>query len=285
MKPELNEFLTETIKILNVLSVKRNSSLEKIKNSYKKITGELSSNFSEETTSDIKESIDSFIKFISVDFGDLLDPLLNFWSNIQNFLMGKEGRVLMNKLKSSDYLISQNLKKIGLRFYGEKPSHSVYNLQILKSIKSEDWEETFSKIQWNKVFLQVCFKVQNFIKITNKNQLIKEIASAKLKYPDLSEEEIIEFERKFFDEKISYDEFRVHRTQKSRISFKMNSKNDFFEKDEKQEPSEDLNFDNYDLYFQSDSREIERMKRLGKYGIKRKKILNKKKKARKNETM
>ena len=99
MKPELNEFLTETIKILNVLSVKRNSSLTKIKNSYEKLTGELSSNFSEETTSDIKESIDSFIKFISVDFGDLLDPLLNFWSNIQNFLMGKEGRVLMNKLK------------------------------------------------------------------------------------------------------------------------------------------------------------------------------------------
>ena len=277
MKPELNEFLTDTIKILNVLSVRRNSSLEKIKNSYGKITGELSSNFSEETSSDIKESIDSFIKFLSVDFEDLLDPLLNFWSNIQNFLMGKEGRVLINKLKSSDYLIPQNLKKIGLRFYGEKPSHSVYNLNILKSIRPEDWEETFSKIQSDKNFLRVCVKVQNFIEFTNKNQLIKEIASAKLKYPDLSEGEIIEFEKKFFDEKISYDEFRLHSTQKSRISIKKTSKNDFVEKDEKQESSEDLNFDNYDLYFQSDSREIERMKRLGKYGIKRKKILKRKK--------
>ena len=165
MKPELNEFLTETIKILNVLSVKRNSSLEKIKNRYKKITGELSSNFSKETTSDIKESIDSYIKFLSVDFGDLLDPLLNFWSDIQNFVMGKEGRVLINKLKSSDYLISQNFKKIGLRFYGEEPSHSVYNLQILKSIKSEDWEETYSKIQWNKDFLKrVKFKRREEVK-------------------------------------------------------------------------------------------------------------------------
>lgn len=280
MKPELNDFITDTIKILNVLSEKRNSSLEKIKNNYEKVNYELSSNFSKETILEIKESIDSFINFLSVDFGDLLYPLLNFWTDIQDFLIGKEGRVLVNKLKRSNYLNSQNLKKIGLRFYGEKPSHSVYNLQILKSIKFVDWEEIYLKIQGNRNFLSVYVKVQNLIESTKKQQLFNEIASAKRKYPDLSEDEIIEFQKKFFDEKISYDEFRLQHTQKSRKSVKLNTKNEFIEKFEKKESVEDINFDNYDLYFQADSREIERMKRLGKYGIRSKKTLKRRKKAR-----
>lgn len=280
MKPELNDFITDTIKILNVLSEKRNSSLEKIKNNYEKVNYELSLNFSKETILGIKESIDSFINFLSVDFGDLLYPLLNFWTDIQDFLIGKEGRVLVNKLKRSNYLNSQNLKKIGLRFYGEKPSHSVYNLQILKSIKFVDWEEIYLKIQGNRNFLSVYVKVQNLIESTKKQQLFNEIASAKRKYPDLSEDEIIEFQKKFFDEKISYDEFRLQHTQKSRKSVKSNTKNEFIEKFEKKESVEDINFDNYDLYFQADSREIERMKRLGKYGIRSKKTLKRRKKAR-----
>lgn len=280
MKPELNDFITDTIKILNVLSEKRNSSLEKIKNNYEKVNYELSTNFSKETTSEIKESIDSFINFLSVDFGDLLHPLLNFWSDIQDFLIGKEGRVLINKLKRSNYLYSQNLKKIGLKFYGEKPSHSVYNLQILKSIKFSDWEEIYLKIQRDRDFLSIYVKVQNLIESTKKQQLFNEIASAKRKYPDLSEDEIIEFQKKFFDEKISYDEFRLHHTQKSRKSVKLNTKNESIEKVEKKESVEDINFDNYDLYFQADSREIERMKRLGKYGIRSKKTLKIRKKAR-----
>lgn len=280
MKPELNDFITDTIKILNVLSEKRNSSLEKIKNNYEKVNYELSLNFSKETILGIKESIDSFINFLSVDFGDLLYPLLNFWTDIQDFLIGKEGRVLVNKLKRSNYLNSQNLKKIGLRFYGEKPSHSVYNLQILKSIKFVDWEEIYLKIQGNRNFLSVYVKVQNLIESTKKQQLFNEIASAKRKYPDLSEDEIIEFQKKFFDEKISYDEFRLQHTQKSRKSVKSNTKNEFIEKFEKKESVENINFDNYDLYFQADSREIERMKRLGKYGIRSKKTLKRRKKAR-----
>jgi hypothetical protein len=279
MKSELNEFIKETIKILNVLSELRNSSLEMIKNSYKKTHNEMSSNFSEETTSEVKESIDSFIRFLSVDYGDLLFPALNFWTDIQDFLLSRESRVLIDMLKRADYLTSQNFIKIGLRFYGEKPSHSVNNLQILKSIKPEYWKETYSKIQGDNNFIQLCAKVQNFIKTNKKNQLIKEIASAKIKYPDLSDVEINEFERKFYKDKISYDEFRLHRPQKSGVSLAINSKNNFFEKEEKKEPLEEISFDNYDLYFQADSREIERMKRLGKYKIKSKK------KTRKNEKL
>jgi len=268
----LQKYLSNNIDRINQLLFDINSSTSKSNEEFKNIKEDISGIVSKENADKINSIYSSLINDKIGTYKIDLSQLSEFWRDLRSNISGRQYKDIFDKFTNSFHLIKEKLNDFSINLIQQKnkPAHISGNFNVLNSIRNSDWINIFGELNGNKNFINLGKTIKDYLTSEFLKNLNEELISIKENNSEYTDTELNQFKLICIEKKISIKEYILKYKPKNQKTIEK----PIFKPKKKIIPAKNNNniddFDNYKKYFNSDERELARMKRAGVYSSKNK---------------
>lgn len=270
MSSELSRTVKQYIKELNQIQFNWGNNITRLQEKLENLAeNDLDNNKLQTSHEDLVE----FTKEQLLLFDDKTSKFLAFWSKLDDLTGALRFDDCFGSLNLLD-LNAVKLRELGSTFL-KTPCKPKGEISPVKAIFSENWSEIAREAAGNNAIENIVNRVQEYISEVLESEVKNKIESLKTDIPDISMEEIDRFREKWIDKEITYDQYVSNlRRKKEEAQPRHSVRRPSLEKKKlrKEREKQLKSFDGYEAYMNADDRTLKRMKRSGKYHLKKKKM-------------
>lgn len=268
---EIIDFIKTQTKKMNQMQFALESNIQHLINLFQDLK-DIDNNV--DKSNKLENEFGSLIKGNLSDFQSKISSAVGFWNSLEKitgtYQFDDVFKNLSNRIaKNKDCFVN-----IG-RKYIKRPSKPKGAIEPAKSISTQDWSKIATEISQNENIDNVLTKIQVYVSKLNAAILSQRINDLRNHINDITEEEIKNFRKRWLEEKLSVEQYISHlRNEREKQSPSKRIRRPSLQKKKlREERKQQLqNFDEYQAYLEADERTLNRMKRSGKYHLKKKKM-------------
>jgi hypothetical protein len=270
---DLKKKIGENIEQFNSMLFSLDSSIKENSTEFSELKHNFPEDLFDETTKNINLGYDTIINDQMENIKGTISNIIDFWKKFRDFSLGLEYTELFHKIKSSKNLIMKNLKNYGLSFLdsNKSPVQVIKAVNPVKSIENLNWINICENLRKNQRFLELKDPLNNYIRNYLDKKFNEEIKNAKLKYGNLSKDDVTDYRNEFYKSRLNFDEFWIKNKKPSKMIENNSELPSIIDIANKKQTEKTIGFDNYEAYLNSDDRQLARMKRAGIYNLEKKK--------------